>query len=191
MPPVDNHQVDTPDTPTTSRRQLLTALLAGSAVVAATPLMAGRASAEGAEVGPANDPRDNAALNAAYERETRMAATYAIAVANTSNKDDKAALLVIHDHHVGYAQVIKGYLATNAKSPNGAPLASPSGAFAPMASQLASLENQTVEIHTGILANLIGLNAATLIASIITVEARQAAALTFVSGSTPLAAAGL
>jgi hypothetical protein len=60
-----------------------------------------------------------------------------------------------------------------------------------MAAQLAALENQTVEIHTGILAGLIGLNAATLIASIITVEARQAAALTFVSGSTPLAAAGI
>ena len=188
---MDNHQVDTPDTPTTSRRSLLTALLAGGAVAAATPLLAGRASAEANDAIPANDPRDNAALNAAFERETRMAATYAIAVRNTSNKDDKAALVVIHDHHVGYAQIIKGYLATNAATPNSAPHGSPTGAFGPMAAQLAALENQTVEIHTGILAGLIGLNAATLIASIITVEARQAAALTFVSGSTPLAAAGI
>ena len=140
---------------------------------------------------PANDARDNAALNAALERETRVAATYAIAVGATSNPDDKAALLVIHDHHVGYAQAIKGYLATNALVPNKTPLASPTGSFANVAVQLASLEDQTIEIHTGILANLIGMNAATLIASIITVEARQSAALRFVSGSTPLAAAGI
>jgi hypothetical protein len=191
MPAVDNHQVDTSPSETTSRRQLLTALLAGGVIAAAAPVLATRASAAASNDTPANDRRDNSALNAAYEREARMAATYVIAVGNTSNKDDKAALLVIHGHHVGYAQVLKGYLATNAVAPSSAPLASPSGAFGPMASQLAALENQTVEIHTGILTNLIGMNAATLIASIITVEARQAAALSYVSGSTPLAAAGI
>jgi hypothetical protein len=58
-----------------------------------------------------------------------------------------------------------------------------------MASLLSGLEDETVTIHTNSLSGLIGMNAASLVASIITVEARQAAALALVSGSSALAAA--
>lgn len=187
---MDTHQVESPNTPATSRRHLIASLLAGGAAVVAAPMLAGRASAEGATDAPHRDPADNATLNAGLERETRMAATYRIAVASASGEDNKAALSLILDHHVAYAQAIHGYLATKVITPSAAPLASPSGSFAQIAVQLASLEDQTTTIHIDSLASIKGLDASTLIASIITVEARHAAALTLVAGATPIIAAG-
>lgn len=186
---MEHHPVDLPDATGTSRRRLLSSLLAGGAIAASAPLFSGRASAE-STTPPNRDASDNGALNAGIDRESRMAATYAIAVANTSDADDKAALLLIHDHHVAYAQALKGYLGRVAVAGSQAPLASPSGSFSQIASQLANLEDETVSIHTGILAGLKGMNAASLIASIITVEARHSAALEIVGGASPLAAAG-
>ncbi len=186
-----NHQVDLPET-TVSRRRLIASLLAGGAVAASAPFLAGSASAE--ETGstttapPHRDSADNAALNAALERETRMAATYAAVVERTSG-DDKAAMLLIHDHHVAYAQALKGYLGTDAGTPSAQPLAQVGGSVADAARQLAGLEEETVTIHTNSLANLRGINAAMLVASIITVEARHVAALNIVAGTSPIAAA--
>jgi hypothetical protein len=68
-------------------------------------------------------------------------------------------------------------------------LASPSGSFNAIASLLSGLEDETASIHTNSLTGLIGINAASLVASIITVEARQSAALALVSGNSALAAA--
>ena len=187
---MDTHQVESPNSVTTSRRRLIASLLAGGAAVAVAPVLAGRASAEGATDVPHRDAGDNATLNAGLEREMRMAATYRIAVAAASGDDNKAALSLVLDHHVAYAQAIRGYLATKVVTPNEAPLASPSGSFAQIAVQLASLEDQTTTIHIDSLANIKGLDASTLIASIVTVEARHAAALTLVAGATPIIAAG-
>jgi hypothetical protein len=155
--------------------------------------LASQASAEG-ESGPSTtappprDAADNAALNAALIRESRMAATYALAVAITSG-DDKAALLLIHDHHVAYAQALKGYLATEAVAASTQALATPSGSIAAIAGQMATLEEETVTIHTNSLESLRGINAASLVASIITVEARHVAALNVIAGTSPIAAA--
>jgi hypothetical protein len=117
-----------------------------------------------------------------------MAATYALAVATTSG-DDKAALLLIHDHHVAYAQALKGYLATEAGAASSQALATPSGSIAAIAGQMATLEEETVTIHTNSLESLRGINAASLVASIITVEARHVAALNVIAGTSPIAAA--
>ena len=181
-------QSQSPDTPTTSRRQLLASLLAGGALAAATPMLARGASAATSDI-PKRDSRDNATLNAALERESQMTATYALAVAATSDEDDKAALLLIHDHHVAYVDALRGALATDAQNPSGRPLASPSGSFAAIANLLAGLEDETVNIHTNNLSTLIGINAASLVASIITMEARHSAALAIVAGASPAAAA--
>lgn len=187
-----NHPVDSPEA-TTSRRRLIASLLAGGAVAATAPFLASSASAAG-ESGsattapPHRDRADNAALNAALARESRMAATYA-AMINSVSGDDKAAMLLIHDHHVAYAQALKGYLGTDADNASTAPLASVSGSVAQIASQLAALEEETVTIHTNSLANYRGINAAMLVASIITVEARHVAALNIVAGTNPIAAA--
>jgi hypothetical protein len=94
------------------------------------------------------------------------------------------------DHHDAYVDVIKAYLGTNAASGTEAPLASPSGSFASIAPRMAALENETLAAHTTRLGTLVGLDAAKLIASIITVEARHAAALSLLGGASPLAAAG-
>lgn len=187
---MDNHQVESPNTMTTSRRHLIASLLAGGVAVVAAPVLAGRASAESTIDVPHRDAADNATLNAGLEREARMAATYSKAVDAVSSEDDKAALSLILDHHVAYAQAIQGYLATKVVTPNAAPLANPSGSFAQIAVQLASLEDQTTTIHIDSLGIIKGLDASTLIASIVTVEARHAAALTLVAGATPLIAAG-
>lgn len=185
---MDTHQVDTPTSAPTSRRALIASLLAGGAAVAVAPFLASRASAAEATP-PMRDAGDNASLNADLEREARMAATYAIAVAALKG-DDAAALLLIHDHHVAYAQALKGYLAVEAIKPNKAPLASPTGSFAAIANQLAALEDQTAAMHIDSLATIKGLDAAKLLASIVTVEARHAAALQVVAGAAPLTAAG-
>lgn len=187
-----NHQVDLPEG-TTSRRKLIASLLAGGAIAASAPFLASQASAAGRPdvdlpAPPKRDAADNAALNAALVRESRMAATYAIAVAASSG-DDKIALLHIHDHHVAYAQAIKGYLATEAGAPSNQPLANPTGGIAALAGQLATLEEETVNIHTNSLETLRGVDAASLVASIIVVEARHIAALNVIAGTSPIAAA--
>lgn len=186
-----HHQVD-PTENTVSRRRLIASLLAGGAVAATAPFLAGQAAAE--ESGstttapPHRDAADNATLNAAYERESRLAATYKAAADKTTG-DDQAALALIHDHHLAYAQALKGYLATNANSASTQPLATPAASIAAIAQQMAALEEETVSIHTNSLNTLRGINAAMLVASIITVEARHVAALNIIGGTSPIAAA--
>jgi hypothetical protein len=120
-----------------------------------------------------------------------MVATYAAAVKATTNDDDVAALTLIHDHHVAYVQALAGYLGRDAVATgNGTALASAAGSFASNASQLANLETATMNLHIDALNTLNGLNAATLVSSIITMEARHSAALALVSGLAPLTAAG-
>ena len=181
-----NHQVDLPEASATTRRRLLTSLLAGSAAVAAAPLFAGRASAQD---GLPRDPKDFPGLNEALKRERQMTATYAAAVAKSSG-DEKTAWTLLHDHHDAYVGAIKGYLGSDAINTTEAPLAGGTGSFAQVAAQMATLEDQTATIHTDRLATLVGHDAATLVASIITMEARHAAALALVGGASPLAAAG-
>lgn len=187
-----NHQVDLPEG-TTSRRKMIASLLAGGAIAATAPFLASQASAEG-ESGPSTtapprrDPADIATLNAAFVRESRMAATYAVAVAGLSG-DDKAALLLVHDHHVAYAQALKGYLATEAGNASSQPLIAATGGITALAAQLATLEEETVTIHTNSLESVRGIDAASLIASIIVVEARHVAALNVIAGTSPIAAA--
>ena len=192
---MEHHQVDLPPQSATSRRQLLSSLLAGGAVAVAAPMLAGRASAaEGATTTtapPRRDPQDTAIINAALIRESQVVATYKAAVAAVTDKDDIAGLTLIHEHHVAYVQALTGFLGTEAEKPSKSPLATPSGSFNAIASQLAAIENATVDIHVNSMARIVGLDAAKLISSIITMEARHAAALAVVSGTAPLTAAGL
>lgn len=173
----------------TTRRRLIASLLAGGAVIAAAPLFAGHASAAETTAPPHRDAADNDVLNASLERESRMVATYRTAITGLT-KSDLIAMTLILDHHVAYAQVLKGYLAVEAKKTSSAPLASPTGSLASIARQLAALEDQTATIHTDNLATIKGLDAATLLASIVIVEARHAAALELVAGASPIAAVG-
>lgn len=195
MPRVEHHQVDLPPQSATSRRQLLTSLLAGGAFAVAAPMLAGRASAaEGATTTtapPGRDPKDNALMNAALLRESQLVATYKLAVAAVSDKNDVAGLTLIHDHHLAYVQAIAGFLGTEANKPSTTPLATPTGDFKSIANQLSALENATVDIHVNSLTQIVGRDAFKLVSSIITMEARHAAALAVVSGIAPQTAAGV
>lgn len=186
------HPLDTPESQATSRRRLITSLLAGGAVVAATPLLAGTARAAGTTdttVPPNRDASDNAALNAALAREARLVGTYRAAV-ELANEDDKVALSLILDHHVAYANALKGYLGTQAQAAAETPLMQPSGGFAAMANALSKLENESAKSHADMVAGLKGIDAAALVASIVTVTVRTATALAIAAGASPLAAAG-
>ena len=173
----------------TTRRRLIASLLAGGAVVAAAPLFAGHASAAENAAPPHRDAADNDALDACLERESRMVATYRNVIGGLT-ENDLTAMTLILDHHVAYAHALKGYLALEAHTPSTAPLASPTGSLSSIARQLATLEDQTATIHTDAIGTIKGLDAATLLASIVTVEARHAAALELLAGSSPIAAVG-
>jgi len=183
---VDSQTVETNDTPSPSRRQLLATLFAGSAAVVAASLVSSQASAAETSPTPVNrDAADNDALNAAITREYRMVATYKTSGITALGDDDKAALMLIHDHHLAYVQALKGYLGPKAVDPSTTALATPTGSFENIASALAVLEDQTATMHIDMLGRLKGKEAATLVASIITVVARHSAALSIVSGVAP------
>jgi len=192
---VEHLQSDLPTQSAPSRRQLLSSLLAGGAFAVAAPMIAGRASAaEGATTTtapPSRDRNDISIINAALLRESQLVATYKAAVGALTDKDDIAGITLIHDHHLAYVQALAGFLGTDADKPSSTPLASPTGSFSAIATQLAALENATIDIHVNSLSRIAGLDASKLIASIITVEARHAAALAVVSGIAPQTAAGV
>jgi polynucleotide 5'-kinase involved in rRNA processing len=118
-----------------------------------------------------------------------MVATYRKAIVGLTGNDLTAMTLIL-DHHVAYADALKGYLAVDVVNPSSAPLASPAGSLSGIAKQLAALEDQTATIHTDTIGAIKGLDAATLLASIVTVEARHAAALELIAGASPIAAVG-
>lgn len=186
---MDTHDQRLPETAGTSRRRLIASILAGGTALALVPGLAGTAQAETSM--PKRDEGDNDSLNAAVQREASMVATYAAVVAATSGADDKAAMKLIHDHHLAYKQALVGFLGPDLVDAPATELTSASGSVSAVAGRLAKLEDETVQTHLGILAGLKGTDAASLIASIITVEARHVAALELVAGANALAAAGL
>lgn len=186
-PRVDTQAPDTAATEPRSRRALFASLLAAGAA-ASVPLLAGRASAAEDSATTTTAPPDRAAsdvsiINALIEREASMVATYKAAVGSVSG-DDLAALLTIHAHHIAYVESLSAYLGTEAGTPSGAPLAlTTSGGYGAIAAQLAAHEGATAEAHIAALGSIQGIDAAALVASIITVVARHRAALLVSSGA--------
>lgn len=186
-PRVDTQAPDTAATEPRSRRALFASLLAAGAA-ASVPLLAGRASAAEDSATTTTAPPDRAAsdvsiINALIEREASMVATYKAAVGSVSG-DDQAALLTIHAHHIAYVESLSAYLGTEAGTPSGAPLAlTTSGGYSAIAAQLAAHEGTTAEAHIAALGKIQGIDAAALVASIITVVARHRAALLVSSGA--------
>jgi len=190
---VEPQSVDTPETNMISRRRMITSILAGGAMAAA-PVLVGRASADSGSTAttvaqPERSDADNSVLNALLSQESRMVATYNAALGASLSKDDIAALELIRDNHLAYVHAIKGYLGTSFTAPSNAPLASPAGNLAAVANALAALEDQTLNLHLGAMASLAAKDSSTLIASIITMEARHSTALAIVAGNAPTAAA--
>ena len=93
--------------------------------------------------------------------------------------DEKLMMQMFSEHHKAYAQSLNGLLGKEASNTrNEALFSSYAGQLTSaqaMSRVLQSVENTMVATHTDILSSLQGLDGATLVASIITVEARHAA----------------
>ena len=93
--------------------------------------------------------------------------------------DEKMMMELFSEHHKSYAQSLNGLLgkaATNTRNESlYATYAGQLTSVQAMNRVLQSVENTMVATHTDILSSLQGLDGATLVASIITVEARHAA----------------
>ena len=93
--------------------------------------------------------------------------------------DDKLMMQLFSDHHKAYAQSLNGLLGKAASNTRNEALYSTYAgqltSAQAMSRVLQSVENTMVATHTDILSSLEGLDGATLVASIITVEARHAA----------------
>lgn len=181
-PLVDTHSPETREQAPTSRRALLASLIAAGATVA----VAGRASAADdaaptTTAPPLHSDADTATLNSLIVREAAMVATYESAKASVSG-DDLAVLELIESHHKAYVQALSGYLGRKAGATTAPALPVNAGGYATLAPQLARLEAATATTHIDALKSIQGLDAATLVASIITVEARHEAALLVSSG---------
>ena len=93
--------------------------------------------------------------------------------------DEKLMMQMFSEHHKAYAQSLNGLLGKEASNTrNEALFSTYAGQLTSaqaMSRVLQSVENTMVATHTDILSSLQGLDGATLVASIITVEARHAA----------------
>lgn len=181
---------DTP-TATTSRRNLIASLLAGGAL-AATPLLVSKtASAEGSTTttAPNRSNGDNAALNLLLGLEHTAVRAYTAAAASAAlSDDDKIVVNALLSRHRAYADAIKGYLGTAANADTTQPAAPATTGLKAQTPALIALEERAISAHTQALASLDGLGAATLVASIISAEARNAAVLALLSGESFTAA---
>ena len=93
--------------------------------------------------------------------------------------DEKLMMQMFSEHHKAYAQSLNGLLGKAASNTrNEALFSTYAGQLTSaqaMSRVLQSVENTMIATHTDILSSLQGLDGATLVASIITVEARHAA----------------
>lgn len=103
--------------------------------------------------------------------------------------DEKAIISLFESHHQAYADSLSALLGRDAVSPRDQvtyatyAVAMKAQSFDQLAPTLAEIESSAAKRHTNALASLNGLDGANLIASIISIEARQAAALLSVTGA--------
>ena len=148
------------------------------------PMMQSKTVSAGATAPPLQPTaQDKETLNIALGVELAIRDLYAdIVAAGNLSDEESPVVLLIHSHHVAYAQSLGGLLGRAAiNKRNDATYAEFSGnlkgTFASIASQLVAIENGAVTRHIDSLNQLEGLNGSTLIASIISIESRHAAAL--------------
>lgn len=189
---MDNQPEELTMNATSSRRALLTSLIAGVSV-AAVPFLAGKASAATGSTPtttapPNRDDADNPVLNTLLNRERAMVRAYRVAVQSSMSEEEKNVLLYFHSNHIAHVDALKGFLGPAAGPDTASAAVAPTGAFNDIAAQLIGAERETISAHTAALAQIVGLNAASLVASIVPIEARHITVLSIASGQ-PLSAA--
>ena len=183
---MDTQPEELTETTTSSRRALLASLIAGASV-AAVPFLAGKASAAAGSTPtttapPNRDAADNSTLNALLAREYAMIRAYKVAVSNNMTQEEKDVLLYFHANHIAYADALKGYLGPEAEGDSSSAAVAPVGSFNDIANQLIGAEPETINAHTNALNQISGIDAASLVASIIPTEARHITVLSIASG---------
>lgn len=123
---------------------------------------------------------DKQLLDFALSAELSVQDLYLKAIdSGTLSADEKLMMQMFSDHHKAYAQSLNGLLGKAASNIRNEALYSTFAGQLTSAQAinrvLQSVENTMVATHTDILSSLQGLDGATLVASIITVEARHAA----------------
>lgn len=173
-----------PAAPTSSRRQLIGTLgaagLAGAAAVALA-----RPAAAAPPSSPTPEDRDVLAL--AMQVELTAAALYQVAIDAGLDAETADLANTFRANHTAYADKIAGRAGLSANTRNqdlfdeleSAFDTSDTVAFATVANEL---ENTLAETHTGLLTGYVSVDARTLTASIVVVEARMATVLADVAG---------
>ena len=134
---------------------------------------------------------DIAVLQFAHGIELAMTALYTKASA-AAGKDLKVVLDLFGGHHLAYAQTLAGLLGRSAATTQNASFytaflsAASSGSDAEIAGTFLSLENSLVKTHLGVLGTITGTDGAKLVASIISVQGRNAAVLASLAGKNGL-----
>lgn len=169
--------------PASSRRSLIGALGAVGLAGAAALTIARPASAA------PNSPTETEKmlLRQAMELELTAEALYQDAIAAGLTDDALALAVVFADNHVTYADKIAGAAGFSAKTRNEEVYEALKSAFATsnaeaFAEVAATLENTAAATHTALLAEYVSVDARTLTASIVVVEARMATVLTDLGG---------
>lgn len=189
---MDNQPEELTTNATSSRRALLASLIAGASV-AAVPLLAGKASAATGSTPTTTAPpnrsdADNPVLNTLLARERAMVRAYKVAVSNTMSEEEKNVLLYFHSNHIAHVDALKGFLGPAAGPDNSSAAVAPVGSFNDIAAQLIAAERETANAHSAALSQIVGISAASLVASIVPIEARHITVLSIASGQ-PLNAA--
>ena len=189
---MDNQPEELTTNATSSRRALLTSLIAGVSV-AAVPFLAGKASAATGSTPtttapPNRDDADNPTLNTLLDRERAMVRAYRVAVQSSMSEEEKNVLLYFHSNHIAHVDALKGFLGPAAGPDTASAAVAPTGSFNDIAAQLIGAERETINAHAAALAQIVGISAASLVASIVPIEARHITVLSIASGQ-PLNAA--
>lgn len=136
-------------------------------------------------------PADRALLAFANSAEFAARDLYAVAASlPTFSKDEQAMLVGFHDHHLAAAQALAGLVgadATNVREDSvynafrGKVMGNDKAAIF---DALRELENTLVSTHLSLVGTLEGTAGSALVASILSVQARHAAALALLAGRT-------
>lgn len=134
---------------------------------------------------------DVAVLGFAQSVELTLRDLYDIVLGGNVFTDEveKDAIAVIRENHEAYAQAISGLLGRQAPNRRSETLLGEqednmAGSAAEVATALATLENVAVATHSSVVATLVGIDGASIIASILEIEARHATVLTKLAGAT-------
>jgi hypothetical protein len=175
----------------TSRRGLFGLLGVGGAV-AALPLLARSAAAqEGGSTPPPKRPTADDLVLLRFAQTVELAAreAYALTVARPDLDDNQRAIAqTFHDRHLSYAESLGGLIGRSAPGVANAALLDAladrftGGSVDDALLAAHDLERDAVATHTELLGALEGLDGATLVASIVSAEARHSAALAGILG---------